>query len=73
MPNTKYNINSDDPLEMVWAIREKISDETKNMSREEYRAYIRQASENAKKDMARLRDESGIDILKSFENPVRHK
>jgi hypothetical protein len=31
----EYDINSDNPLEMVWAIREKIYEETKHMTQEE--------------------------------------
>ena len=42
----EYDINSDNPLEMVWAIREKIYEETKHMTREEQMAHlIRQADE----------------------------
>ncbi|MCL2120025.1 MAG: hypothetical protein FWH27_16530 [Planctomycetaceae bacterium] len=42
----EYDINSNDPLEMVWAIREKIYEETKDMTAEERRAHMtRQANE----------------------------
>jgi hypothetical protein len=42
----EYDINSDNPLEMVWAIREKIYEETKHMTKEEHMAHlIRQADE----------------------------
>lgn len=35
----------EDPLEMIWAIREQIHEETKNMTREERRAYNQQKVE----------------------------
>ena len=41
----EYDINSDNPLEMVWAIREKIYEETKDMTPEEEREYTRRQSE----------------------------
>ena len=42
----EYDINSDNPLEMVWAIREKIYEEIKDMTKEERMAHlIRQADE----------------------------
>ena len=46
----KYDIHSKDPLEMVWAIREKIYEETKHMTVEERMEYTeRQAAECRRK------------------------
>ena len=53
----KYDINSDDPMEMIWAVREKIYEETKDMSNEEFGAVLRQASEWAQSERAKLRPE----------------
>ncbi|MCL2347067.1 MAG: hypothetical protein FWC50_02280 [Planctomycetaceae bacterium] len=39
------DIPTDNPLEMVWAIREKIYEETKDMTPEEEREYTRKQSE----------------------------
>ena len=42
----EYDIDSPDPLEMVWAIREKIYEETKDMTAQERMAHmVRQADE----------------------------
>jgi len=42
----EYDVNSDSPLEMIWAIREKIYEETKHMTQEERMAHMtRQADE----------------------------
>ena len=42
----EYDINSDNPLEMIRAIREKIYEETKDMTQEERMAHTnRQADE----------------------------
>lgn len=41
----KYDIHSDDPLEMVWAIREKHYEETKNMTPEEKAEYYRRKAD----------------------------
>ncbi|MGL6227076.1 MAG: hypothetical protein ACRC10_10695 [Thermoguttaceae bacterium] len=38
-------IPTDDPLKMVWAIRQKQYDETKQMTNEEQREYTRQKCE----------------------------
>ncbi|MGL6225756.1 MAG: hypothetical protein ACRC10_03910 [Thermoguttaceae bacterium] len=57
----KYDIYSDDPLEMVWAIREKIREETKDMTREEYNAYIRKAGERLDRDIAIRREQIAAD------------
>ncbi|MGL6225719.1 MAG: hypothetical protein ACRC10_03725 [Thermoguttaceae bacterium] len=58
---TKYNIDSDDPLEMVWAIRDKIREETKNMTREEYHAYIQSGCERVDRDIERIRRQKAAD------------
>jgi hypothetical protein len=42
----EHDINSDNPLEMVWAVREKIYEEIKDMTAEERMAHMsRQADE----------------------------
>lgn len=51
----KYNIQSDDPMEMIWAVREKMYDETKEMNHEEFSAYIRKGSECARQEIAKRR------------------
>ena len=53
----EHDINSDDPMEMIWAVREKIYEETKDMSHEEFGALLRQASEWARAETAKLRPE----------------
>jgi hypothetical protein len=50
----EYDINSDNPLEMVWAIREKIYEETKDMMKEERMAYTRQHADNARRMMKEI-------------------
>ena len=45
MTTPKYDINSDDPLEMIWAVREKIYEETKGMTREEKTELLRKTRE----------------------------
>lgn len=45
----QYDINSDDPLEMVWAIREKHYEETKNMSPKEKTEYYRKKADEFRK------------------------
>ena len=58
MTTPKYDINSDDPLEMIWAVREKIYEETKDMSDDEFRSLLRQASEWARNETKKLRPEN---------------
>ena len=36
----EYDINSTDPLEVVWAIREEIYEETKDMTTQERMAHM---------------------------------
>jgi len=50
----EYDINSDNPLEMVWAIREKIYEETKDMTPEEDREYTRKQSEEFRRLMKEI-------------------
>ena len=50
MQSPKYDINSDDPLEMIWAVREKIYDETKGMTREERTELLRKAAEKFRQE-----------------------
>jgi len=47
----EYDINSRDPLEMVWAIREKIYEETKDMTQEERMARTRRRAEECRRKM----------------------
>ncbi len=51
---TQYSIYSDDPLEMVWAIREKIYEETKEMTPQEFTEYIRKGNEDFNRKMAEV-------------------
>ena len=53
--NPKYDINSNDPLEMIWAIREKIYAETKDMTREERTELLRQTSEKFNREREQYR------------------
>lgn len=41
----KYDIHSNDPLEMVWAVREKINEDTRRMTREEWMELLRKTRE----------------------------
>ena len=41
----EYDINSKDPVEMFWAIREQIYEETKHMTIKELMEYSRQGAE----------------------------
>jgi len=47
----EYDINSDNPLEMVWAIREKIYDEIKDMTKEERMAHLTRQADEARRMM----------------------
>lgn len=38
-------IPTDDPLEIVWAVREKIYEDTKDMTHEEFSEYLQESSE----------------------------
>ncbi len=51
----EHDINSDDPMEMIWAVREKIYEETKDMSNEEFGALLREAHEANRRDAAKIR------------------
>ena len=51
------DIPTDNPLEMVWAIREKIYEETKDMSWEEYGEYLRRHCESFEKKLKNARAE----------------
>jgi len=46
---------TDDSLEMVWEIREKIYEATKDMDHEAYRAYLRKHVESFERRLAALR------------------
>ncbi len=50
-------IPTDNPLEMIWAVRAKIYEETKDMSKEEYGEYLRQHSEAFNKKLEKVRAE----------------
>jgi len=58
----EYNINSDNPLEVVRAIREKIYEETKEMTSEEWSKYLREATEWFESEMQRIRAEKQVAI-----------
>ncbi len=53
----KYDIHSDDPLEMVWAVREKLYEETQDMTPEEFSRHIRKEADKFEKDLKRVRSE----------------
>jgi len=53
----EYDINSEGPLKMIWAVREKIYEETKDMTSEEWSEYLRQANERCELELQRIRAE----------------
>ena len=50
----KYDINSPDPLEMVWAIREKIYEETKHMTIKERMEYTERSAAECRRMMQEI-------------------
>jgi len=50
----EYDINSDNPLEMVWAIREKIYEEIKDMTKEERLAHLTRQADKARRMMKEI-------------------
>ena len=50
----EYDINSDNPLEMVWAIREKIYEETKNMTQAERMAHMTRQADEFRRSMQEI-------------------
>lgn len=52
---SEYDIHSDDPMEMIRAVREKIYEETKEMTNEEFGAVLREASESYRLKAASIR------------------
>jgi len=56
------DIPTDDPLKMIWAVREKIYEETKNMTDEEWSAYLRAANNRVEKKLEALRAEQQMDV-----------
>ena len=50
-------IPTDNPLEMIWAVREKIYEETKDMTEAEWDAYIQASNDRAEAILARIRAE----------------
>ena len=50
-------IPTNNPLEMIWAVREKIYEETKDMTNEEWSEYLRKANERCELEMQRIRAE----------------
>lgn len=51
------DIPTDDPLKMIWAVREKIHDETKNMTDEQWSDYLHEANERVLAKLIRIRTE----------------
>jgi hypothetical protein len=47
----------DDPVKMVWAIRERIYEETKDMTEAEWDAYVQAANDRVEATMAKIRAE----------------
>ena len=50
-------IPTDNPLQMIWAVREKIYDETKDMTSVEWSEYLRKANERCELEIQRIRAE----------------
>ena len=50
----EYDINSDNPLEVVWAIREKIYEETKHMTVEERMEYTERQAAKCRREMQEI-------------------
>ena len=50
-----YDINSNDPMEVIWAVREQINEETRDMSWEEFHEYVRKGSERGREEIERHR------------------
>jgi len=50
----KYDIHSSNPLEMVWAIREKIYEETKSMTMVERMAYTHRQADECRREMKEI-------------------
>ena len=50
----EYDINSDNPLEIVWAIREKIYEEIKDMTKEERMAHLTRQADEARRMMQEI-------------------
>ena len=50
----EYDINSNDPVEVVRAIREKIYEETKHMTQEERMAHTSQQAEECWREMQEI-------------------
>lgn len=50
-------IPTDNPLEMIWAVREKIYEETKDMSKEEFGRLLQEHSEAFEKKLEKVRAE----------------
>ena len=54
---TEHNINSPNPIERVWAIREKIYEETKHMTLDERMAYTNQKAVVCRRQMQEIASE----------------
>ena len=50
-------ITTDDPLQMIWAVREKIHEETRDMTEAEWDAYVQASNDRAETALARIRAE----------------
>ena len=48
-------IPTSESLELIWAIREKVNEETAKMSREEFATYIRKGCEHAQDEIEKRR------------------
>lgn len=53
-------IPTDNTMEMIWAIREKINDETKGMTDEEWTEYVHHGSESFHREVERIRAEKAV-------------
>lgn len=51
------DIPMDNPLQMIWAVREKIYEQTKNMTKEEWLEYLRKTNEQFELEIQHLRAE----------------
>lgn len=52
------DIPTDDPLKMIWAVREKIYDETKEMSTEQWNDYVQKGVDEFEREIAKRRNAS---------------
>lgn len=52
------DIPTDDPLRMIWAVREKIYEDTKDMSTDQWNDYVQKGVDEFEREMAKRGDSS---------------